>query len=117
VLLLMMLLLMVVVVVDYSRSRVVCRMVVWRRQALRWVGVMLEKNDCQQEGRMQWQKQDAVCATMCGRSGQGIKKNEAGWMECGAADRDSRVQISGEALQQDMRGQGKDLTVGYTGSL
>lgn len=33
----------VVVVVNYSRSRVVCLVVGWRRQALRWVGVMLEK--------------------------------------------------------------------------
>lgn len=40
--LLMVLLLVMVVVMEWSRPRVVRRMVVWRRQALRWVGVMLE---------------------------------------------------------------------------
>jgi hypothetical protein len=38
---LLVVMLLVVVVVDYSRPRVVRRMVVGRRQALGWVGVML----------------------------------------------------------------------------
>lgn len=41
----MVLLLVVMVVVDHSRSRVVRRMVVWRRQTLGLVGVMLEKEE------------------------------------------------------------------------
>jgi hypothetical protein len=51
--LLVMLLLVVVVVVDCSRPRVVRRMVVWRRQALRGVGVMLEEEECQQRWSVQ----------------------------------------------------------------
>jgi hypothetical protein len=40
---LLMLVLMMVVVVDYSRSRMVCRMMIRRWQALGWVGVMLRR--------------------------------------------------------------------------
>jgi hypothetical protein len=45
--LLVVMLLLVVVVVDYSRPGMVRRMVVWRRQALRWVGVMLREHQSQ----------------------------------------------------------------------
>jgi hypothetical protein len=43
VLMLMLVRVLMLAVVEYPRSRVVRRMVIRRRQALRWVGVMLDE--------------------------------------------------------------------------
>jgi hypothetical protein len=52
VLVLVLLMLRMVAVVDYSRPGMVCRMVVWRRQALGRVGVMLRDAQCQRRCRL-----------------------------------------------------------------
>jgi hypothetical protein len=48
VLLMLVLMVLMLVVVEHSRPRVVRRMVIWRWQALRLVGVMLEEQQSQQ---------------------------------------------------------------------
>jgi hypothetical protein len=60
----MLLMLVVVVMVHYSRPGMVRRMMIWRWQALGWVGMMLIEEQCQQRCRRNdgW-KQDAMWVT------------------------------------------------------
>jgi hypothetical protein len=69
---LLVVMLLVMVVVDYSRAGMVRRMVVWRRQALRWVGVMLREHQSQQRCSVygEWCSKEATRW----RSEQGIKE-------------------------------------------
>jgi hypothetical protein len=60
--LLLVVVLLMVVVVDYSRSRVVRRMVVGRRQALRRVGMMLRASKVSDAASVTVVKDRSRCA-------------------------------------------------------